>query len=53
MRRARSRRRDIYWRYREVLGRPELTVKEVDQMRKHLGLLARTICEYVWGQKFY
>ena len=31
----------------------DLTDKQIDQMRKHLGLLARTICEHVWKKKFY
>jgi len=44
---------DIYETYRRVLKRPELTNKGIDEMRKHLGLLAQTICEHVWGKKFY
>ena len=43
----------IYDRYRQILDMPDLTDKQIDQMRKHLGLLARTICEYVRGKKFY
>jgi hypothetical protein len=43
----------IYERYREILDMPDLTDKQIDQMRKHLGLFARTICEHVWGKKFY
>jgi hypothetical protein len=44
---------DIYEKYRCILNAPDLTNKEIDEMRKHLGLLAQTICEHVWGKKFY
>lgn len=44
---------DNYDKYRQILGRPDLTDRQIDQMRKHLGLLALTICEYVWKKKFY
>ena len=27
---------------------PDLTDKQIEQMQKHLGLLARTVCEHVW-----
>ncbi len=43
----------VYERYRDVLEIPHLTTREIDEMRKHVGLLARTICEHVWGKKFY
>ena len=43
----------IYDKYREILNMPDLTDKQIDQMRKYLGLLARTICEHVWKKKFY
>jgi hypothetical protein len=43
----------IYDKYRQILDRPDLTEKEIDNMRNHLKLLARTICEHVWGKKFY
>jgi hypothetical protein len=39
--------------YRKVLGRPELTDREIDEMRKHVIRLAQTICEHVWGKRFY
>jgi len=48
-----NRKKDIYNSYREILNMPDLTNKEIDQMRKNLILLARTICEHVWGKKFY
>ena len=44
---------DVYDEYRRILKTPDLTNKEIDEMRKHLNLLARTICEHVWGKKFY
>jgi hypothetical protein len=44
---------DTYQNYRRVLKMSHLTNKEIDEMRKHVGLLARTICERVWGRKFY
>jgi len=40
-------------RYRCILNRPGLTDREIDEMRKHLGLFAQTICEHIWGKKFY
>jgi len=43
----------IYNKYRQILDMPNLTDKQIDQMRKHLGLFARTICEHVWKKKFY
>ena len=48
-----NRKKDIDDTYREVLQMPDLTNKEIEQMRKNLILLARTICEHVWGKKFY
>jgi len=48
-----KRKKDIYEKYRRILKMPRLTHREIDEMRKHLGLLARTICEHVWGKKFY
>ena len=44
---------DIYGKYRHILRMPNLTDEEIDEMRKHVGLLARTICERIWGKKFY
>jgi hypothetical protein len=43
----------IYDKYRRILNRPTLTEREIDEMRNHTRLLARTICEHVWGKKFY
>jgi hypothetical protein len=44
---------DTYELYRRVLKKPQLTDKEIDEMRKHVILLAQIICEHVWGKKFY
>lgn len=45
--RTRSKKVDIYDRYRHILAMPRLTKQEIDEMRKHVGLVARTICEHV------
>lgn len=44
---------DIYDQYRRILAAPDLAKREIDEMRRHLGLLARTICEHVWKKKIY
>ena len=51
--RGKKKRVDIYEKYRCILNVPDLTNKEIDEMRKHLGLLSQTICEHVWENKFY
>ena len=51
--RGKKKKVDIYEKYRRILAMPDLTNKEIDEMRKHLGSLAQTICEHVWGKKFY
>ena len=43
----------MYEVYREILGKPELTEKEIDEMRLNVQRLARSICEHVWKEKFY
>ena len=48
-----SKKRNIYDKYREALGMPDLTVKEIAEMRYHLRLLAQTICEHGWKKKVY
>ena len=50
---GRKKKKDICDQYRELLHMPELTDLEVDEMRKPVILLAQTICEHVWGKKFY
>ena len=44
---------DVHGKYRQLLKRPDLTDREIEKMRKNLILLAQTICEHVWGKKFY
>ncbi len=39
--------------YRRILEMPDLTDKDIDDMRQHVILLAQTICEHVWGKEFY
>lgn len=48
-----KKRPDIYDKYRSILKMPDLTNKEIDEMRKNLIFLSQTICEHVWGEKFY
>jgi hypothetical protein len=40
-------------RYRELLKRPDLSKKEIEQIRQTLRAIARAFCEYVWNQQFY
>ena len=42
----------IYDQYRMILKKPNLSRKEVEEMRYNLKMLAKTICEHVWGKKF-
>ena len=49
----RPRRDTIHERYRRLLRRPALRAEHIESMRKHLIRLAQTICEHVWGKKFY
>lgn len=51
--RGKKKKVDIYEKYRRVLNMRGLTNKEIDVMRKHLGLLAQATCERIWGKKFY
>ena len=53
--RSKNKRRkiNIYEKYRRILKMPKLEDKEIDEMRKNLSLLVQTICEYIWGKKFY
>lgn len=48
-----NKQRGIYDRYRELLKAHDLTKKEIDTIRRHVQRLARTICEHVWGKKFF
>ncbi|MHC4270436.1 MAG: hypothetical protein ACYSTS_18535 [Planctomycetota bacterium] len=51
--RGKKKKVDIYEKYRRILKMPYLTNKEIDEMRKHIGLIAQTISEHVWEKKFY
>jgi hypothetical protein len=44
---------DIYTKYRCILKMPNLTKEKINDMRSHLNPIAQTICEHVWGKKFY
>ena len=50
---SKKRKGDIYDKYRQILKLPDLTKKEIDEMRISMTLFAQTICEHVWGKKFY
>jgi len=43
--------KDIYQKYRKVLKRPELSKKEIDEIRHNLQIIAKVICEYVWKNR--
>ena len=49
--RKRAEDRDL--RYRELLKRPELSKKEIEEVRQTLRAIARAICEHTWNQEFY
>lgn len=53
MRKNKRKKKDIYDKYRQILKMPDLKNREIEEMRKNLMLLAQTICEHVWGKKFY
>jgi len=44
---------DIYQKYRVILEMQQLTNREIEAMRRNLRIIAQTICEHVWGKKFY
>jgi DNA-binding MarR family transcriptional regulator len=50
--RGKKRKGDTYENYRRILKMPDLSIKDIQEMRKHLSLLARTICEHVRGRSF-
>jgi cytochrome P450 len=43
----------IHDRYRKALAKPELSAREIEEMREHVRRLARAICEHVWQEKFF
>jgi hypothetical protein len=51
--RRKIRHNKLHEQYRQLLKRPGLTPEKIEEMRKHIILLAQTICEYVWKTKFY
>ena len=51
--RANKRTLSIYDEYREAFEKSEFTDSEIEELRKPIILLAQTICEHVWGEKFY
>jgi hypothetical protein len=53
MSKSQPKKNNIHDQYRQILEMPHLTNEEIDQMRPHILLLARTICEHVWGKEFY
>ena len=40
-------------KYRKILEMPNLTDKEIKEMRHNVKLLTTNICEHVWKKKFY
>jgi hypothetical protein len=50
---TKTKKTNIYDLYREILQMPGLSKSKINQMRQNVIRLARAICEYVWGKKFY
>jgi len=44
-------RKSIYEKYREILGKPKLSDEEIDKMRVYVKLLALAIIEHVLSRK--
>ena len=51
--RHKAHRNRLHDKYGRLLKERGLTAEQIEAMRKHVILLARTICEHVWGKKFY
>jgi len=45
--------KNIYDKYRKILEMPNLTDKEIEEMRSNMKLLTMSICEHIWKKKFY
>jgi hypothetical protein len=45
-----ARMRDVY---RKILQTRDLSDQEIDDVREHMIQLAQTLCEHVWGKRFY
>jgi hypothetical protein len=50
---TRKKGRDVYSRYRTALRIPRLGRKKIVEIRQALQVIARAVCEHVWGKKFY
>ena len=48
---AKKKRKSIYEKYREILGKPKLSDGEIDKMRVYVKLLALAIIEHVLKSK--
>jgi len=49
--RKKRKRKSIYEKYREILGKPKLSDEEIDKMRVYVKLLALAITEHVLKSK--
>lgn len=47
----RKKRKSIYDKYREILGKPKLSKEEIDLMRRNIKLLAFALVEHVLNTK--
>jgi len=50
---TKTKKESIYNEYRRILEKPDLSNKEIEEMRDNLRLIATTICEHVWKKKFH
>ena len=48
---AKKKRKSIYEKYREILGKPKLSDEEIDKMRVYVKLLALAIIEHFLKSK--
>ena len=39
--------------YRRLLQRPDLTDREPDELRRHVGRLTQALCEQISGKRFH
>lgn len=44
---------NMHSKYRQILEMPDLSDCDIDEIRKPLIHIAQTICEHVWGERFY
>lgn len=45
--------RDVYTLYRDKLRMPQLTKRQINEIRANLRAVAHAVCEHVWRKKFY